>query len=258
MFVSLVLQPLSTLLVFAVASVAAHPSAGDGTVPHVYDPGFSKHPSRMNIPGTLRVRQRMRAAQWVIQFVALHRRPSAAALDAAILGKLVATAVAAILVTRARHLEHASISSLSVISVASISYISTQSSLSAAASSSTSSPPGGTIAGTTGTGTPEPTSKNNTGAIVGGVVGGVAAICLLVGLLLFLLHKQKKQSAGTSEVASTYTAQPMMGQHPPSSPGFPGNPGSPVNTPSAYGFPSAAPTPALVYNQNEMYPNRNT
>ncbi|CAG7848017.1 SubName: Full=Uncharacterized protein {ECO:0000313/EMBL:CCA74568.1} [Serendipita indica DSM 11827] len=299
MLLLIVLQLLSTL--FAIAPVVAQESAGginlpDGTVPHVYDPGFSKNFADMDVPGTLR---RMRVVQQVILFAAFHRPPSAVARvhSASVYGLaagphkplvekdvvmpdiLVAAVVVVILGTRALQESQYQLrsylsvqsalsvqSSLSVQSVqaslaaqSSLSVLSVQSSLSVQSTlspqssppavtptSTTSSMNGGTIAGATATAAPEPQAKNNTGAIVGGVVGGIAAICLLIGFIAVLLYKQRKQSSGTSEVASTYRAQV-------NSPGIPGSPGS---VPSGYGYPNtSAPIPALVYNQNELYPN---
>ncbi|CAG7848018.1 SubName: Full=Uncharacterized protein {ECO:0000313/EMBL:CCA74567.1} [Serendipita indica DSM 11827] len=222
--------------------------------------------------------------------LAAQPRKRLAAKDAVILEELVAMVLAAILVIHAQHLEHALLLSGGGASSSTGVTTSTRPVSSAtstqgggggggigggnSSSSSRSSTGTGTVAGSTNSSTPEPESKNNTGAIVGGVVGGVAAVIILVGVLLFLLHKQKKkkQGNGASEVASNYTQQPMMGQHSPYSPGFagagaagvgagamaagaPGTPGPQGSYYGAGGPNSGAPTPALVYNQGEQYPN---
>ncbi|CCA74568.1 hypothetical protein PIIN_08520 [Serendipita indica DSM 11827] len=334
MLLLIVLQLLSTL--FAIAPVVAQESAGDGTVPHVYDPGFSKNFADMDVPDfypkslldipldstafdpkadfltahrqfagyrpfaildtlILALLLRMRVVQQVIRFAAFHRPPSAVARvhSASVYGLaagphkplvekdvvmpdiLVAAVVVVILGTRALQESQYQlrVGSLrcfrlvfirSVVPIRSVGLVGSiffvgpicpgvfgrsiilSSPPAVTPTSTTSSMNGGTIAGATATAAPEPQAKNNTGAIVGGVVGGIAAICLLIGFIAVLLYKQRKQSSGTSEVASTYRAQV-------NSPGIPGSPGS---VPSGYGYPNtSAPIPALVYNQNELYPN---
>jgi hypothetical protein len=49
---------------------------------------------------------------------------------------------------------------------------------------------------------PAPSSKSNTGAIVGGVVGGVVVLCIVGAIIFFILRKRRNQRSAKGEMGA--------------------------------------------------------
>jgi hypothetical protein len=59
---------------------------------------------------------------------------------------------------------------------------------------------------------PAPSSKSNTGAIVGGVVGGVVVLCIVGAIIFFILRKRRNQRQAEGEMGAAAMVPMMKGE----------------------------------------------